>query len=180
MSVSVEKITHCANAHQILEAIIQHIFLHETQRHQKCIDTIAETGGIWQGAFLFKAQTYRKSSGTTGRASLPEHCWDDMELFLKDKTMVERDSRQMWQLLFSAIFPCTSLQDVRDVLPDMVVSFIPELNQFPRTREEMWTVKDDQRLMRQYKEVRERIELYVKLRDNPQFAKLISFYHYEV
>jgi hypothetical protein len=177
-------ITHCSNAHQILEAIILRIFQYETGRHRQCIDEIGREGGIYSGSFLFRAKTYRMSNSQSGsgirRMALPEHVWDKMDLLTKDIERVEEDSRQIWQILFSAIFPCTSLQDVRNVLPDFVVEKIPELATFPRTEPEMFTVQDDRRLMRQYANIREKIELYHKLATNPQLAKLMTFYNFEV
>lgn len=169
-----------SNTHEVINAILIHLFKHEIRRHQQCIDAIARKGSVFS-AFLHKGQTFRPSFAPAGarRSALPEHCWDDMELFLQDKTQLDWDSKAFWQVLFSLIHECTSLQEVRDALPDFVVELVPELAPLPRIEQEAFTLSDP-RVSRQFQTQRERMELYATMQKNPSLAQLIPFYHYKV
>jgi hypothetical protein len=111
--------------------------------------------------------------------SLPESCWEDMEKFLLDKEQLDWDSKAFWQIMFSLISPCTSLQDVRDALPDFVAELVPELSVLPRTQPEAFTLSEP-RVVRQYQKLREKMEFYATVQKNPQIAQLIPFYNYKV
>lgn len=174
-------ITYTSNAHEIINSIVTRLFAYQTARHQRCIDKIATIGSIGGGAFMHRAQTFRPSWAMPrmARTPLQTHAWPSMDLFMKDKEIVDNDSKAIWQMLFTMIVQCTSLQEVRDTLPDFLVELFPELSVLPRIQPEAWTILDQSRTYRQYLKLREKIELYTKLETHPQLGKLMSFYHFE-
>lgn len=164
----------------VINSVLTHLFAFETERHQRCIDKIAMEHNLGWTTFMHRAQTFRPTKAQPGqpRRALPEAAWPDMEKFLRDKDQVEQDSKKFWQILFSMINPCNTLQDVRDTLPDFIVEMVPQLVNHPRLRDEAFTL-DEPRTKRQYDKLREKMELYATISKNPGIAQLMAFYHYE-
>lgn len=52
-------------------------------------------------------------------------------------------------------------QEFRDSLSDMIVSYIPELQNLERTREEMFWIINDESKVRQWTKAKEHIEYYI-------------------
>jgi hypothetical protein len=172
-------ITQKSNMPQIIEGILTHIFKHEMRRHQQCVDAIALKGGVSYTTFLHQGVTFRPSNATSARrASLPEHCWDDIDLHIKDKEAVDWDSKAFWQMLYNLLHSCSSWQEVRDALPDFIVEMVPNIKDLPRQDQEAWTLTDE-RTKRQWAKVREKMEFYVTIQKHPEMAKLVSLYHFE-
>jgi hypothetical protein len=170
-----------SNTHEVIDAVLVHLFKHEVRRHQLCVDAIATKAGIGWTTFLHKGVTFRPSNASNGarRSSLPEHCWEDIDKHLLDKEAMDWDAKAFWQCLFSLVHPCMSLQDVRDTLPEFLVQLVPDLRVLPRLGDEAFTLDDD-RVKRQYEKHRTKMELYAKVQENPGLAQLVSLYHYEV
>lgn len=170
-----------SNSHEIINSILTFLFQGETRRHQQCIDHIVSRNSV-RSTFMHGGLTYRPSWIAAGsqRVSLDENLWPDMDRFLLDKNAVDWDCKAFWQVLFSMVNPCLSLQEVRDTLPDFIVELVPSLKALSRTDTEAFTIDDDPRVLRQYHKYRPKMELYAQLQTNPSLAKLMSLYNFEV
>lgn len=175
-------ITTNTNTTEIITAIITTLFRNEEHRHQKGIDKIDRMNGR-KGTFVHGSKTYiptwvKASNIKMARNSLDQHIWPDMELLCKDMQAVVDDSRVYWQLLFSMINPCISLQQVRDTLPDFISEMLPGIAEISRIDAELHTV-GDARVLRQFAKHRDKMEMYARVSKNPSIAKLISLYHFD-
>jgi hypothetical protein len=75
---------------------------------------------------------------------------DQLDKWNKDAERIRQDQQYFQQTFINLLGPCKKNIDVRDALPDCVVSLVPCLNCYTRTREEAWTIKHDQKLYQQY------------------------------
>jgi hypothetical protein len=85
----------------------------------------------------------------------------EMESFLKDRQRVEDDRKLISQVLFNLLSPCRSNQDIRNALPNCLVSVMPELAKLPRTDSEAYTLQDNPRALRQYEMALLKMEVFV-------------------
>lgn len=177
------QITRNSNSQEIINIIVLAILRHETKRHQECIDYFVRANSLGSGSFIHRAQTFRPSwaLGATGvpRTELTAALWPEMDLFLLDKDSVDKDAKNFWQVLFSLINPCASVQDVRDALPEFVAELFPELIKLPRQQPEQFTITDA-RVQRQFAKQREKMELHCMVKKNPQLPVLMNLYHFSL
>jgi hypothetical protein len=85
----------------------------------------------------------------------------EMESFLGEANRVKSERKLISQALFNLLSPCTSLQDVRNALPECLVSCVPDISKLNRTDIEAYTIQDKPRELRQYKTALLQIEVYV-------------------
>lgn len=77
----------------------------------------------------------------------------ELEDLMNDKTNIK-------QILFRLLYPCKSLQDARDALPDLLVNQWEDIKNLPRLHSEAWTLLEDPRGMRQYKKSLDKMHFY--------------------
>jgi hypothetical protein len=81
------------------------------------------------------------------------------------KKSVEDDWKIIDQVLCRIISPFHTYQDIRDELPEVLVSLVPSLlGAYPRTREPASSIQSDPRAIRQYERVLNKIHSYVAMR----------------
>lgn len=85
---------------------------------------------------------------------------DPMEALLRDKKQIKDDRDQVKQTVFKLLKPCQSDRDVRNALPECLVDCVPGLAQHPRLQEPAWTIRHDERAMRQYEKILPQMEVY--------------------
>jgi len=74
---------------------------------------------------------------------------------------VDLEKQLIKQSLSHLLIPCRSEQDIRDALPDCLSALMPRsIQALPRTNEEAWTIRNDERALRQYRKALPRIEFY--------------------
>lgn len=82
------------------------------------------------------------------------------DLLVQRKKTLASDRKKIMNILGLMSRHARSLQDFRDLLPEMCSSLLPELGQFSRTREEAYSLQGNDRALRDYHTLRELIEFY--------------------
>jgi hypothetical protein len=81
--------------------------------------------------------------------------------YMKDISQTNAEKGRLTQGLSILLAPCQGLQDIRDALPDVVVSLFPELSSLSRMREEGWPFRDKPLQMHAFKQTAEILGFYV-------------------
>jgi hypothetical protein len=87
-----------------------------------------------------------------------------MEGYLRDLNVLIDDQAFIRQSLYRVLDGCTTTQGIRDALPNCLAGSLECIQGLARGGEEAFTIKDDERAMRQYRRVVPKIELYVTTR----------------
>lgn len=77
---------------------------------------------------------------------------------------VDFDKYTITQFLDRMSQPCKTIDDLRNVFPECLVSLESDLSRLPRTRPEAWTIQNNPRDLRQYQKVLTKIETYCAMR----------------
>ena len=97
-------------------------------------------------------------------ASLSFTLSNQAKQFLRDKQTIEHDRKIIEQVLYKLMIQCNDKQELRDCLPESLVSLIPELQRIPRQFSDGYLLKGDERAYRQYKQVLGKIQFYTATR----------------
>lgn len=85
--------------------------------------------------------------------------------FIKDVQTVEYDKQMIKQICHLLVHNCENRQDVRDALPEPLVELASGwFSGYSRTREEAYTIRHDERAMRQYTQLLDKIDFYLATR----------------
>ena len=146
--------------------IIEKLFQAEKRRLQNGIDRLVEqhqeitndarTGFMYNGVYF-------RHSKTKTIERLPMLAWDlndAMSAHLKDEAAVMLDCQQIRQTLYKLMSVAQSEQQLRDVLPDCIVSLVPQLDKVPRQDPVELLIEHDPRLMRQYTKMLPKMQFY--------------------
>jgi hypothetical protein len=162
----------------IIQHIIKTIFASEDRRLTSWIDRMCkrnqeayriESKGqmVPVQGFIFNGAFYRPSDITgpiSGRRALHGSLWSEMESLEKDKKLTDSDKGFIQQTLYALLDPCKTDQDIRDALPECLVSTLPQLNRYERTRSPAFTIEGNPRALRQYLKILPTIEDYAAAR----------------
>lgn len=88
----------------------------------------------------------------------------ELELILSERKVIADDKDSIRQALYLVLRDTVTYQDIRDALPNCLHQLIPECRNLPRTREEAFTIRGNERAFSQYIKIRDKIELYVAAR----------------
>lgn len=157
--------------HILLDDISENLFTHEKLRLSSEINTLikehdqmmARSGQEYQHGFIFNGVSYRNTNSDTHHNNLRGlhgNLNPAMQDIMADNIKLNRERRAISQVLYKALKLTTSDQDRRDTLPEAVIPAIPVLSALNRTNEEAFTLRDDPRGLRQYQQLRPRIEFY--------------------
>jgi hypothetical protein len=116
---------------------------------------------------MHEGVVYRTKDADKGPIPMkPLHAslFGEMDTLLAGQATIQMDQSFISQTLFKLLYPCESNQDMRDALPECLVSLIDELHPLPRQREPAYTIAGDQRALRQYEKMLPQIELYVAMK----------------
>ena len=154
------------SVYKAIVGIIEKLFEAEKRRLQTSIDRLVEqhqeitndtrTGFMYNGVYF-------RHSKTKTIERLPMLAWDlndAMSAHLKDEAAVMLDCQQIRQTLFKLMSVATSEQQLRDVLPDCIVSLVPELDRVPRQDPVELLIEHDTRLFRQYTKMLPKMQMY--------------------
>lgn len=150
-----------------IEHIVETLFEAETRRLQAALDRLVEqhqeeTKSSLMG-FMFNGDYYWHSRNRV-LSRLPMMAWslnDAMLDFLKDEKTIMLDKQQIKQMLFNLVSLANSKQEVRDLLPECIISLVPELSKIPRDREVETLIEHHPRLLRQYSKALPKMKVYV-------------------
>lgn len=156
------------NTYQVVNAITACLFQAEDRRLQKWLNEIVtanyrENRLSQPVGFIYGGAYYRpdwQGAGKFQKRALHSSLWDQMDAWIKDKTVITDDRQMISQSLFSLIETCDTDQGIRDALPECLVSCIEPYRTMKRDQEEAWTLKRSERQYRQYQKLLPKIEMY--------------------
>lgn len=157
-----------------VDRIVTKLFEAEHRRIEKRVETLDRQNREMKGisdrwgfihagvVYVPKNSPYKRDSGSY--PSLHFALCKEANDFLKDVDKVTTDQQMITQMANLLIKPCNGNAEVRNALPDSLVSLAPWLNDLPRTKEEAYTIRHDERAMRQYQKLLDSIDFYVATR----------------
>jgi hypothetical protein len=152
---------------RFMKQIVDALIFSDYERRVKAIDAIimknCELQGRTEMAFAHMGKVYHYSDRPRRYRSYPmldPSLHDEMEQWLYDETMVERDRVYLKQGLFPLLEDCMSHQDFRDALPECLVTLIPDYAGLPRTREPGYTIMNKPAALKRYAKMLPKIEAY--------------------
>ena len=161
-----------AQINEIIRALTDALFSAETKRLRKReFDLVAENRSLSSqhyDGFFFQGQFYTdldRSLAAKGiKTSLHPSLVPSMERHIKDKKEVEFDRLRVKQALALLLKDVRTAQDLRDALPNQLAEMIDQIKGMERSRPEGFILMTDQRKIKQYQKLREKIEFYTAAR----------------
>lgn len=87
------------------------------------------------------------------------------ESLIRDTKQITEDRTMIRQLFVRLLDACNTVQEIRDALPDCVAPLIFDLDKTPRSNPDpLWSIRHDERAVRQYTKLISRIEMYAVTR----------------
>lgn len=139
---------------------IQHEITSMIEKNNAALGLAAE-GFLFRGSYYTNLDPKLQSKGQ--RTTLHIRLVPEFMGTIKRRADFDYDRQQIRQVLVLLVQGAKSEQDVRDTLPECLADLLP----FPplaRTRPEAFTIVGDERAMRQYLKVRDKIMYYSALR----------------
>lgn len=166
------------NSHEWIKAIIERLFQPEDRRINMMIEELNNRNSAIKGKQLFGFRHL-------GDVYIPESCRQQVAALRKQQVLpslafelmneasdvlvdvkkVNLDKDQIKQILFKLLYSATTLQDIRDALPECLVPLVPEIAKLSRYNDDpTWFIRNDHRALRQYEKILPKIELYAMTR----------------
>jgi hypothetical protein len=152
--------------HKVIDHIVDVLFAAEHRRLAHAVDDLCKANNEAYGehfdGFHYQGQFYRPQGlkGQLKRKVLHLSLHPRMDLHLQDEASVKLDEQMIRQTLFQLLDPCRSEQDMRDALPNCLTDTLGESAKLLRQNDEAFTIRDNERAMKQYKRVLPKLELY--------------------
>lgn len=163
-----------ANTKQLIDFISGELFKAEDRRLAGVVNDLSrsnrETLGTHCFNFMYGGKVYMPtnaptiSTGPGSSVGLAFSLTNQMEAFLKDKANIDRDRKLIEQMIFKLIYQCCNEQEVRDALPDCLVSVVPSLSKLPRKLDQKFIIRHDERTLRQFEAILPKMEFYSVMR----------------
>ena len=128
----------------------------DVQRYQNTLTELIESNhklGNSDVGFIFGGMTHGQSSKFTATSlrQLHPNLHEAARDYMQNLTDLRHSKHRLMQGLNLVTRPCRTYQDLRDALPDIAKSLIPEIRNLSRCREEAWTISDKPLQMHSYK-----------------------------
>lgn len=153
--------------HAFLDGVIDKLFEPEMRRLDGIIADLdaanREIRKLRVMGFMHNGQAYLPKAAKVRPKQFPALAFtltNRAAAWITDQNAVFEDKQFIKQVLWLATKDCETLEDVRDALPESIVELVPELANKPRTKEDGYTLKDDDRLYGQYLKIRDKIDVY--------------------
>lgn len=127
--------------YKLIQYMLVELFAGERRRLNatlaKIRDQNNEIVGQELAGFLFEGEFYSPKGSTVIRGA--KHTSLDIQLheaarkYLKDKNKVEEDIGWIRQGIFQILSACSTIQEIRDTLPECLVKMVPDLIKLERT-----------------------------------------------
>lgn len=141
--------------------IVEKLFQPEERRHRRiCEDFLKRNNEIIgenRDGFRYMGKAFLAAYNA---APLATELVTDFAKHLAQRNQIQKDQQYIKQVLVNLLKPCMKKIEVRDALPECLVSFFQEFQGIARTREHGWTLKDKPVLYRQYRNIVPKIEMY--------------------
>jgi len=149
--------------------LTEKLFQPEIRHFHNQIDGLIEENdrllGQRSDGFHYRGKNYGRGGMRVVRTpSLDLQLAPKMSKLLAFQKSVEHDRHMIRQVIFKLLEPCQSLQQIRDALPESLVSLDPLLASHQREQEPGWPLKDRPRDLRQFEKFVEKIETYSAMR----------------
>lgn len=157
----------------IVAGIIETLFEPERRRLDKEIERLDKSNremkkherwGFMHAGVVYVPKNSPYKREPTGYPTLHFALCRDANSFMHDMQTVENDKQMIKQVCHLLIHSCETWQDMRNALPDSLVELAPSLKELSRTSEEAYTIRHDDRAMRQYTQLLDKIDFYVATR----------------
>ncbi|MNF24258.1 hypothetical protein D3C85_469190 [compost metagenome] len=156
------------NLHAFLDSVLDLLFEPEGRRLDAIVTELdaanRELRGLTVMGFMHNGQVYIPKAAKTrqlkGYPALSFSLTNRAAEWDRDMRQVGEDKQFIKQILWLLTKDCDTTADVRDALPESFVSLVPSMADTPRTREDGYTVKHDERLYGQYLKIRDKIDVY--------------------
>lgn len=148
------------------------LFVAERRRLSKIIDNLVaqndELVELPKEGFIYNGtRYYMQGCSTNSRVlfSLDRSLIPSMREYLADESFINNDEKIISQVLFTAIVNCQNDQELRDSLPDSLVSLFPSTGILPRmVQTPGYLLMDNERGYRQFLKVVDKIDFYCATR----------------
>lgn len=139
--------------------------LTEINTRNRVIGKHGHDGFIFDGEFYMPAISGRQIPNVNQqKATLHISLWPEMEEFRKDQSLTKTDIQMVQQVLFLLVSGQSTWQDMRDALPDFFSEICPEIRSLTRSRPEGFSLKGNERHLRQFEAMKERMAVYLVAR----------------
>lgn len=156
---------------ELTVSLIRQLFEPETRQFRRQVDRLIDDNDALVGqpteGFNYLGTNYGRDgrTGLMNAVSLDPALMSRMLHLGKFVKQVEHEKQLITQIVFKLITPCSSVQDMRDALPECLVCFVDKWKtHLKRTREPAWTIAHNERDMRQYLQILPKIETYSAMR----------------
>jgi hypothetical protein len=139
--------------------------LAEINTRNRVLSKLSHDGFIFDGEFYMPAIPGRQIPNVNQqKPTLHVSLWPEIEEFRKDRDLTKTDIQMVQQVLFLLVSGQTTWQDMRDALPDLFSEICPEIRALPRTRPEGFSLNGNERHLRQFEAMKERMAVYLVAR----------------
>jgi hypothetical protein len=115
---------------------------------------------MYQGKVYIPEDVPHLTAGPGSSVGLAFSLYPQMTAFLADKNTVEQDRKQIEMMLFKLTYQVCNMQELRDTLPDCLVSLVPQLDKMPRCMDQKFLIRNDERTLRQFEVILPKMEFY--------------------
>lgn len=161
-------------AYLFVEQLVTDLFKPEARRLEKDIELLDKSNREMKGherwGFMHAGEVYIPKNSPYLRQgnsypTLHFALCKQANAFIKDMQAVENDKQMIKQICHLLVHHCDNRQDIRDALPESLIELASGwFSGYPRTREEAYTIRHDERAMRQYTQLLDKIDLYLATR----------------
>lgn len=118
--------------HKLIDHITNVLFVNEYRRLHKTTDALIdqnqEVHRVHLDGFTHAGEGFNREGlcGALQRQTLHISLWGKMDAFLADRAKVEKDKKDIQQLLFKLLEHAFQPQHLRDAIPDCIVDCLPD------------------------------------------------------
>jgi hypothetical protein len=156
---------------RLIVSLMDKLFEAETRRLDRTVQQLNQENKQLQKSaldgFLFGGKFFVPMNVSTtmagyGQAKPPLHpaLHPQMREHMKDLQIVQEERRFISQTLHLLLLPCQTERQIRNALPECLVSCVDGLSAHPRSDEPAYTLQHDPRALRQYEKMLPKMELY--------------------
>lgn len=110
--------------------------------------------------FVPKDGKFIRVGHVKGLPELHDEFYPQMEQWCKDAALIQTDRAMVRQTLYRLLDGLSHDQDIRDALPECLVSLVPYLTKLERTNEPGFNLKGEAMAYRQFQKMVEKLEIY--------------------
>jgi hypothetical protein len=158
---------------QLITKLTDALFVAEYRRLDKMVEDLDQQNREAKGhnsyGFIYEGVQYTPKNspylpGGQRHTSLSFSLNKVAKDFKQSMEMVAHDRKMIEQVLYKLLVQCNDAREVRDCLPEALVSLVPDLQAMPRQFTDGYLLKSDERAYRQYQQILPKIQLYTATR----------------